>query len=63
MTTNVRLVNRWGENGGEYTIPPDRPEGMSRVYRDLAEYRDLEPDSDWHLETRGTIATWHRMHD
>lgn len=56
--TNVRLINKWRENGGEWTVRSDAD--MKRIQRELDAYRREEPRADWHLETRGTSASWHR---
>lgn len=60
LQTNVRLMNQFRQTGGEYFIPPDKPDMMQRVWKDLAEYQELEPHSDWHLETRGELVSWHK---
>lgn len=61
MITNVKLTNKYREKGGEYYIPPNNPQAMSRAYKDLADYRTEEPKVDWHIETRGYGLPWHRM--
>ncbi len=56
----VRLVNKYRESGGDWAIQPADMRMLARVQRELLEYQRLEPESDWHLETRGTAEDWHR---
>lgn len=61
--TTVRLRSKYGDNGGEYFIDPSDAKGMARVKKDLKSAQDEEPNFDWHLETRGTHAGWHRWRE
>ena len=58
--TTVRLMNKFHESGGEYYMDPDDAKMLARIKKDLADARREEPKFGWHLETRGTHATWHR---
>ncbi len=58
--TTVRLMNKFHESGGEYYMDPDDTKMLARIKKDLADARREEPNFGWHLETRGTHATWHR---
>ena len=35
--------------------------GLARAHKLLAEYQDAEPSAGWILETRGTVASWHKF--
>jgi len=56
---NVRIVNGDGRADCAWTVTPGDAARIAWSWRILAEYRDAEPDSGWHLETRGDIAPWH----
>lgn len=54
--TTLRLRNKHHENGGEWFA-----ESVTDYHkRILAEVMAEEPAADWHLETRGLSAPWHR---
>lgn len=36
---------------------------LARWKNDLAEYRALEPEQDWRLETCGTLGVWTEVRD
>jgi hypothetical protein len=60
---NVRLVNSFRKTGGHWAIDIDTPNHVTTlnyIKSALAVYREVEPTADWHLETRGTVADWHR---
>jgi hypothetical protein len=59
MQTNVRIVNKFREVGGSWIVAPDDAK-MAYVKKQLETYQAEEKDSDWHLETRGEVADWHR---
>ncbi len=63
IITTMRLTNKYHENGGEWYLDYDDKKMMARIKKDLADAQREEPNWDWHLETRGTISTWHRMKD
>jgi len=58
--TTLRLKNKWNERI-EYFCKPEDTKTVERAKKDLAEYRQLEPESDWQLEARGTQSDWHRF--
>lgn len=63
---NVRFRDKYGEEGGRASLDPSDPSVNRRVLRllkDLKEMRELEPGHDWHLETMGEQAGWHRWND
>jgi len=52
----LRLRNRLQEDGGAWFADTI----TAYHYKILREYRQTEPDADWHLETRGMSTGWHR---
>jgi hypothetical protein len=61
LQSTVKLTNKFGEQGGEWIVAPDDPAKLAWCRKSCAAYQAEEPDKDWHLMTRGTIADWHRM--
>ena len=60
---NVKLIDRYGTDGGRWFIDPaDRPM-IVFINRELRAYQRLEPSADWHLETCGSISAFHRVED
>ncbi len=61
LQSTVKLTNNRGENGGEWIVAPGEDAKLAFCRKACAAYQTEEPDRDWHLMTRGTIADWHRM--
>lgn len=59
-TDNVRLVNSNGNVDSSWNVEPGSSTRIAWSWNLLADYQREEPDSGWHLETRGDIAEWHR---
>ncbi len=62
MNDNTRIVNSEGTVDCSWTIVPGADHGsdaVTKAFALLADYQSAEPDSGWHLETRGEIAPWH----
>lgn len=57
---NVRIVNDHGEMGAQYYADPSNAERIAYIKREVATFQRLEPSGGWRLETRGTVAGWHR---
>lgn len=53
-------MNKHRENGGEWFAEPEETAKIEHAKKTLAEYRKIEPNSDWHLEARGETTDWHR---
>ena len=61
MMINLRLRSRDNDNGGEWY--DTNPHALQQARRGLTALQKAEPQNEWHLETRGTSATWHRYQD
>lgn len=59
-TPNVRIVNDMGEVASTFYADPEDVSRVAYVKKEFSEIVGLEPDAGWRLETRGTIAGWHR---
>jgi hypothetical protein len=57
---NVRLVDADGNVDSSWHVEPGDTKRAEWSVALLHEYRDAEPRRDWHLQTRGTVAGWHR---
>jgi hypothetical protein len=56
---NLRLVNKYREDGGGWIDASTTT--LAYAKKLLGEMREAEPADEWHLETRGTSADWHRI--
>lgn len=56
----LRLTNKYREVGGDWFFS-DR--NLAYAKSVLADLQREEPSHDWHLETRGSQANWHRWQD
>ena len=61
VMADLKLTNRTREDGGKWLNATETTLTYARKL--LREYRESEPLSDWHLETRGTVADWHRINE
>ncbi len=59
----IRIVNSLREVDSQYYCDPGDEQQLARVRFELAYLQNEEPNSGWHLETRGTSAGWHRWAD
>ena len=61
MQPNLRLRSaKYGQTDGTWYVHVEK--GITEYHRRvLAEYGAAEPDADWHFETCGTCAGWHRI--
>ena len=56
---NLKLTNKYREDGGAWFNADAKT--IAYAQKILVECRETEPTNDWHLETRGESADWHRM--
>lgn len=57
--TNLKLTNKYREEGGHWINATSAI--LAYALKLCAECQEADPNSDWHLETRGTSADWHRF--
>jgi hypothetical protein len=60
---NVRITNRHREDGGRWMIDPADTSRLAYIHALLKDLIREEPANDWHLETCGTVADWHRWNE
>ena len=58
---NVRIINRWREDGGRWTVGLTDDKKMRYIARLLRELQEAEPTADWRGETRGDESDWHEF--
>ena len=56
---NVRFASHVRREFHSTYCDPSDAAKKEKLKKDLAEYRELEPNAEWHLETRGTQTEWH----
>ena len=61
---NMRLWSKsQRREDSRWTLRENDAAGLAWARKLLAEYRDAEPGAGWTLETRGTVADWHRFYE
>lgn len=58
---NVRIVDGDGNVDSSWYVSPGASDAIvnKRCWEVLRDYRAAEPEAGWHLETRGTVSSWH----
>lgn len=57
---NMRVVNNLGEIQ-QWKIKVEDKRAVEKAKQFLADLRREEPNLNWKLETRGTVAYWHEF--
>ena len=60
ITDNVRFVDSDGSVDSSWHVEPGNMKRAEWSIALLHDYQREEPEREWHLETRGTVAGWHR---
>ena len=61
MPMNVKLMNHARQSGGTWKVDPSHHTMIDYINRELTVFQQEEPHSDWHLESCGSLADWHRV--